>query len=238
MVQCQPELLRIDTPLNRKEKKLFIRLLPQYGAVSRFLSLFMPSGRPPESLEEFVKSGKPVRMFRHSENTFLLMSANQEKHEIGRSEKGSFAWTLNNWLKMLDLIGDVYQETSASYILKEWPSRVFYPLRVTTLSVEELRRLLISEMQRRNEHVAIFFIPELLSTVCAKEGIPKLEFLRQLVQLHKSDPVNFHLEMMSALRVDSRGPAYYKYLNFPEVQGVRRSHVCVSMKALEESADD
>jgi|ERR1044072_743006 hypothetical protein len=232
LVRCNPQLATPDEPLNKKEKKIFVKILPNCDAVSRLLALYMPSGQPPKSLEDFVECGQPVRMVRSTSDSFLLISANQQKHEIDRTEKGTFAWTLHNWLRCLELVDDVYEENSASYLFQDRTVRIFYPIRIGRLSVKELRELLIAEGRKRSDFISGFFIPELLATVCATRGIPKVEFLKTLVDLNDEDPINFHLEMMSKLRGDPRGPAYYKYLNFPEVRGVRRSHVCISPNIL------
>lgn len=231
MVEANPNLLLPLAPLNEREKTLFWELLPTYEAVRRALTLFMRSGVEPNSLDEFVALGQAVRISRSANARYELKSASNQTHDLGLTEKGSFAWTLYSWLRTLDAADDIYEENTASFLLKERTIRVFYPVRIKSFFLEDLRARLLAEASQIKQPVAIFFIPQLLSDICANEGIRKLEFLNGLIELNSQDPIQFHLEMMSSLRRDSRGLQYYKYLNFPEVKGVLRSHLWVSVKA-------
>src|SRR6185503_3144970 len=54
MVEANPNLPLTLAPLNEGERVLFWELLPTYEAVRKALTLFMRSGIPPDSLDEFV----------------------------------------------------------------------------------------------------------------------------------------------------------------------------------------
>ena len=122
----------------------------------------------------------------------------------------------------------VYKENVDSFLFQEKEVRVFYPLRKYSMTHQIMKSLLLHRTEARDKDLCLLYIPDLLSTLCANEGIPKEKFLNALVKLYKQEPSDFHLEAMSSLRSDDRCKSHYGYINFPIVNGIMRSHVCVT----------
>jgi len=155
-----------------------------------------------------------------------MRTASNRSVTIDRTRKGSYAWTLFNWLRTLGIIDDLYKEKPQSFLMEENEVRIFYPIRRTDLSVATLKNMLVAKAAVEGRRVTMLYLPGLLKDLCANRGIPKHLFFRRLIELHQADPHHFHLEMMSSLRSDVRCK-HYRYENFPVVEGIRRSHVCV-----------
>ena len=226
LATCREGRVRLDTSLNEAEKALFRLLIPKYGAVRKYLAYYMPGGKRPTSVDDFVKRGRPIELVKSGPSQYAMLTASNRSITIDRTRKGSYAWTLFNWLRTLGIIDDLYKEKPQSFLLEENEVRIFYPVRSTDLSVAALRNMLVAKATTQGHRVTMLYLPRLLREFCAARGIPEHLFFRRLIQLHHTDPHHFHLEMMSSLRSDSRCK-HYRYENFPVVEGVRRSHVCV-----------
>ena len=227
LASIQPNA-RPETPLSEGEKILLRTLLTNSKTVAAYLALYMPTGKPPITVTEFIQRGKPIRIVRSKNGQFVLTSASSKSTTLDKSQKRSFSWTLFNWLRTLDLADDVYKENVDSFLFQEKEVRVFYPLRKYSMTHQIMKSLLLHRTEARDKDLCLLYIPDLLSTLCANEGIPKEKFLNALVKLYKQEPSDFHLEAMSSLRSDDRCKSHYGYINFPIVNGIMRSHVCVT----------
>jgi hypothetical protein len=216
-------------PLSEEEKQLFREVLPNSDAVRSYLAIYMPEGRPPESISQFTKYGRPIALVRCSAQKFELATPGKGHRFIERTEKASIAWTLYVWLRDLDLVDDLYHERPTSFLVGDREARMFYPIRTKNLKTKALRNLLVRYASAAGNKLAVYYLPDLLANVCARRGIPKKLFLEKLVELFEEEPSHFHLEMMSSLRSDKRCGRHYRYQNFPEVAGVMRSHLVMRL---------
>jgi len=229
LVEC-----RDDTPdhvdvLNSSERHILMSCIFRSQSTQRYLSFYMPSALPPQSPTAFVRKARPIKIVRSNRRAFTLTTASGAIIELTSSEKKSYAWTLFNWLKTLALVDDIYSEHPASFIVREAECRVFYPVRTTELNVEDMKDILLKKARASKQRVVYYYIPELLLDVCTNHCIAKRAFQEGLVRLYKQEPSRFYLLMMSCLRSDDRCFRHYNYDNFPRVNGVMRSHLCIRM---------
>lgn len=228
LANIHPEA-QLETPLSQNEKILISTLLISSKIVADYLALYMPTGRPPKTVTEFIQRGKPIRIVRSDNGQFVLTSASSKCITLDKSQKRSLAWTLFNWLRALDLADHVYKEDVDSFLFWEREEvRVFYPIRKRSVTPQVIKKMILDRTEAHDNDICLLYIPDLLVNLCANEGIPKGEFLNTLVRLYQHEPSSFHLEIMSSLRSDNRCKAHYGYLNFPVVNGIMRSHVCVT----------
>lgn len=227
LATIQPEV-RPEAPLNEGEKSLISSLLTNSKIFTDYLALYMPTGRPPSSVAEFIRQGKPIKIVRSEDDHYILTSASSKCLILDKSQKRSYSWTLFGWLRALDLADDVYKEDVDSFLFQEREVRVLYPIRKHSLTPKTIKSMLLDRTKAHDSDICLFYIPDLLANLCADEGIPKSKFLNALVTLYHHEPSYFHLGAMSSLRSDDRCKAHYGYLNFPVVNGIMRSHVCVT----------
>jgi hypothetical protein len=215
----------LGEPLTPAEIRLFRRRFLDTPSVGRYLAFFMPNGNAPRSWRELRSLGKPVRISRAECGVFKLTTASKTDVLLTRVEKRSYAWTLFNWLRDVALLDDIYDEEPESFFANEPEVRIFYPIRRRHLTAHYLRELLTLTAGQSMARVRWLFIPQLLATIGANYGIPKSIFFKALLAAHEENPLEFHLEMTSAVRTDSRCLANHDYSNYPVVCGVPRSHV-------------
>jgi hypothetical protein len=222
------------SPLSGREKRALGHLLCRCGGLSCHLAFYMPTGRPPGSMSEFRRYAGAIRITRHDAKEYLLTTASGKSVCLSRAQKASHVWTLHGWLRALDMVDDLYEEDAASFLTLRREVRVFYPIRTKSFTTQELRLLLAERAEANPACHGFLYIPELLVDVCVSRGIPRELFFARLLDLHRDDPIHCQLSMMSYLRSDPRRLQHYRYANFPEVDGVLRSHVCLRLDAAEE----
>lgn len=229
LVECRDDTPDPETVLSSGEQRILMSCIFHSQSTQRYLSFYMPSALPPQSPAAFAREAKPIKIVRRDQRAFALTTASGEVIEITPAEKKSYAWTLFNWLKTLTLVDDIYSEHPASFILKDVECRVFYPVRTAMLNVEDMKDILLKKARASKQRIVFYYIPELLLDICTTHGIAKRAFQDALLRLHKQEPVRFYLLMMSRLRSDDRCSRHYSYDNFPRVNGVMRSHICIRM---------
>jgi hypothetical protein len=195
------------------------------------MALFMRDGLPPASVSDFRARGGPIQVVTLGKRRYEILRADGTSIEIDRTRKMTYAWTLYRWLRMLGVLDDLYLECPASFIdvsLRE--VRAFFPIRHAHVTSKTFRKWVMKQFSSEDDPIPRVYIPDVLQKICTTFGVPKKACLACIVDLHQSDPIGFPLEMMSSLRADNRCPSHYGYHIFPEVQGIRRSHLWINLK--------
>ena len=230
MAECRGLGRSIAGRLTRDEKELFATILPKYPAVREYMALFMPDRLPAATVSDFLARGRPIRVVTLGRKRYQMLLADGTSLQIDRVRKMSYAWTLYRWFHTLGILDDLYIERPASFLDdSKHEVRAFFPIRHTHITTGVFRKWVVEQFSSESDAISRVYIPEVLEKICTTYGVPKKRCLSCIVDLHESDPIRFPLEMMSSLRADPRCLNHHGYENFPEVQGIRRSHLWINV---------
>ena len=205
--------------LNPEEKEVFADILVTSRHSARFLGLFMPFGKPPETAVHFREYAQWISFV--STKDAVIFYRGQESESISPKQARAFRWTIKNWLKTAGLIDEFQIEPTK--LVNPRDTHVLFPIKASldSMSYETFRSWVEEIVQPRNRIVRIP-IPVLMHRTCTRYYIPVKDFQRGIESLYRREPSRFRLEKMSSVHINETYEKAKDYAIYPKVDGTYR----------------
>jgi hypothetical protein len=205
--------------LNAEEKEIFADILVTYRHSACFLGLFMPSGKPPETVAHFREASQWISIV--STNNSVEFYRGQESYNISSQQARAFRWTIKGWLKTVGLIDEF--EIEPTKFIDSRDTHVLFPIKssLDSITYETFRSWVELTVQSKDRIVRIP-IPVLMHRVCTQHYIPVKDFQKGIEKLYRREPHRFRLEKISSIYINETYDRIKNYSNYPKIDGTYR----------------
>jgi hypothetical protein len=211
--------------LNAEEKEVFAGILVAYRHSARFLGLFMPFGKPPETVAHFRECARWISFV--SVKDAVMFYRGQESESIPSQQARGYRWTMKNWLKTAGLVDEFQIEPTR--LIDPRDTHVLFPIKSSLDSITyETFKSWIEEIVQPKDRVVRIPIPVLMHRTCTRYYIPVKDFQRGIESLYRREPSRFRLEKMSSVHINQTYERGFKdYAIYPKVDGIYRGTLAI-----------